>query len=155
MQPRHHIDRPALVCALVLIVLAAVVWRDMAGLQLTSTYGVGPKAMPAAIALGLAVLAGAHVFAAFRRDAPAREPADPGAIATIAGALIAATALIAAGAGFIPAATILFAATATAFGRRAILADLAIGLALALLAYFLLVKMLTLSLPVGPLERLL
>ena len=31
------------------------------------------------------------------------------------------------GGGFIPAMTVLFAATATAFGRRAILADVAIG----------------------------
>ena len=57
--------------------------------------------------------------------------------------------------GFIPAMTILFATTATAFGRRAYLVDLAIGLALATGAYLMFAKLLSLSLPMGPLERLL
>ena len=57
--------------------------------------------------------------------------------------------------GFIPATTILFAATATAFGRRAILTDLAIGFVLSLVVYLMFTKLLSLSLPTGPLERLL
>jgi putative tricarboxylic transport membrane protein len=50
---------------------------------------------------------------------------------------------------------VLFAATATAFGRRAIHIDLAIGLVLAIVVFLLFDKLLTLSLPAGPLERLL
>ena len=50
--------------------------------------------------------------------------------------------------------TILFAATATAFGRRAILTDLAIGFVLGTGAYLMFSKLLSLSLPMGPLERL-
>ena len=49
----------------------------------------------------------------------------------------------------------LFVATAAAFGRRAILADLAIGSCMATLIYLAFDQLLTLSLPAGPLERLL
>ena len=49
---------------------------------------------------------------------------------------------------------ILFAATATAFGRRAIHIDLGIGLVLAVLVFLMFDKLLTLSLPAGPIERL-
>ena len=63
--------------------------------------------------------------------------------------------LIGIGGGFILAMTILFAATAAAFGRRAILVDLAIGFALGTAAYLMFAKLLSLSLPMGPLERLL
>jgi putative tricarboxylic transport membrane protein len=51
--------------------------------------------------------------------------------------------------------TILFAATATAFGRRAIAADLIIGFVIAVVIYLAFSKLLTLGLPEGPLERLL
>jgi len=68
---------------------------------------------------------------------------------------VALIAIIGLGGGFIPATTILFAATAASFGRRAIHIDVAIGLVLALAIYLLFDKLLTLSLPAGPLERLL
>ena len=64
-------------------------------------------------------------------------------------------ALIGVGGGFILSMTILFAATATAFGRRAIPVDLAIGFALGLGVYLMFSRLLSLSLPTGPLERLL
>jgi putative tricarboxylic transport membrane protein len=73
----------------------------------------------------------------------------------ILGGLIALMTLIALGGGFIPAAAVLFAATATAFGRRAPLTDLAIGAALGLFIFLLFDKVLTLALPAGPIERLL
>ncbi len=62
--------------------------------------------------------------------------------------------VIGVGGGFIPAMTILFAATATAFGRRAIVADLIIGFVISTVIYLAFSKLLTLSLPAGPLERL-
>ena len=64
-------------------------------------------------------------------------------------------AIIEFGGGFIPAIAILFAATSAAFGRRAVIADLIIGAVLALIVFLLFSKLLTLSLPMGPLERLL
>ena len=62
--------------------------------------------------------------------------------------------LIGIGGGFIPAVTVLFAATAAAFGRRAVLTDLAIGFVLGTAAYLMFSRLLSLSLPMGPLERL-
>ena len=85
----------------------------------------------------------------------AREGSDPKAIARILGGLAILIAIIGFGGGFIPATTILFAMTAAAFGRRAFLVDLAIGFVLAFVIYLMFDKVLTLSLPAGPLERLL
>lgn len=80
--------------------------------------------------------------------------ADPKAIVFILGGLAALIALIGWGGGFIPATAILFATTAAAFGRRAFLTDLGIGLGLGLLIYLAFDKLLTLSLPAGPIEKL-
>ena len=49
----------------------------------------------------------------------------------------------------------LFAATAAAFGRKAVIIDLVIGAVLGIAVYLLFDKLLTLSLPAGPIERLL
>ena len=92
---------------------------------------------------------------AFRGEFPERETPAQLPIVLILGGLAAVIVLIGIGGGFIPAMTILFAATATAFGRRAILIDLAIGFVLGLGAYLMFAKLLSLSLPMGPLERLL
>ena len=84
------------------------------------------------------------------REAPIRKP-----ILLILGGLAALIALIGLGGGFIPATAILFAATAAAFGRRAFLTDLLIGFVLGVVIFLIFDKLLTLSLPSGPLERLL
>jgi putative tricarboxylic transport membrane protein len=49
---------------------------------------------------------------------------------------------------------VLFVATSAAFGRRAIVADSAIALVMSTLIYLAFDRLLTLSLPAGPLERL-
>jgi putative tricarboxylic transport membrane protein len=116
---------------------------------------MGPQAMPYVIATGMALLAAGNFWLAWRGDFPARESFDPKAIVLILGGLAALIAIIGLGGGFIPATAVLFAATATAFGRRAIHIDLAIGLVLAIVVFLLFDKLLTLSLPAGPLERLL
>jgi putative tricarboxylic transport membrane protein len=151
----RRIEPAAIVVAAVLLLLAAVIFYDMSRLELSSTYGLGPKAMPIVVASGLAVLAIGNLATAWISGLPAPEPADPRPILLILGGLAALIALIGLGGGFIPATAILFAATATAFGRRAVLVDLLIGLALGTVAYLLFDKLLTLSLPAGPLERLL
>jgi putative tricarboxylic transport membrane protein len=92
---------------------------------------------------------------AVRGQLPPRESADPKAILLILGGLAALIALIGLGGGFIPATAILFATTSAAFGRRAFLTDLAIGAVLGVVVFLLFDKLLTLSLPAGPLERLL
>ena len=76
------------------------------------------------------------------------------AILLILGGLAALMTLMSIGGGFILGTAILFAATSTAFGRRAFLTDLAIGFVLGVGIYLLFAKLLALSLPMGPLERL-
>jgi putative tricarboxylic transport membrane protein len=151
----RRVDSAGVIIALTLFAMAAVIWWDMTSLQISSVYGVGPKAMPIVVATGLALLAIGNLVLALRGDLPERESADPKPILLIMGGLAALIAAIGFGGGFIPGMAILFAATATAFGRRAVLTDLAIGFVLAVVVYLLFVKLLSLSLPMGPLERLL
>ena len=151
----RRVDPAGIVVAVLLAVLAGIVTWDMTTLEITQTYGVGPKAMPIVIATGLALLAAGNLMLALRGGFPEREQAAQLPIVLILGGLLAVIVLIGIGGGFIPAMTILFATTAAAFGRRAILVDLAIGFALGTLAFLMFAKLLSLSLPVGPIERLL
>lgn len=153
--PSGKADRSGAAIAVGVLALAAVIFWDQAGLQLTSVYGLGPKAMPIVVAGGLAVLGIANLVAAMRGDLPARETIDGKAILLILGGLAALIALIGLGGGFIIAAAVLFAATSAAFGRRALIRDFVIGLVIGAVVYLLFDKLLTLSLPAGPLERLL
>ena len=150
----RRVDPAGIVVAALLAVLAGLIIYDMTTLTITQTYGVGPKAMPIVVATGLGLLAIGNLVLAFRGGFPEREPPAHLPIVLILGGLAVVIALIGIGGGFIPAMTILFAATATAFGRRAILMDLAIGFVLALGTYLMFSKLLSLSLPMGPLERL-
>lgn len=150
---RPHV--PALIVAAALFIAAITIVLDAMRIEITSNYGVGPTAVPYVIAGGLAILGVAHVVMAWRGTWPEPEPSDLAPIVIILGGLAALIALIGLGGGFIPATAILFAATATAFGRRAILTDLAIGLVLAIVVFLIFDKLLTLSLPYGPIERLL
>ena len=152
--PSTRPDPAGLVVAAVLLALAGIIWWDLDSLTLSSTYGLGPKAMPADIAIGIAVLAVANAINAVRGGRPDRETLDIRAILLILGGLAALTVLISVGGGFILGTAILFATTAAAFGRKAVVADLLIGLVLALGIYLLFAKLLTLSLPIGPIERL-
>ena len=152
---QRRVDPAGIVVAVLLAVLAGIIVWDMTTLQITSTYGVGPKAMPIVVAVGLALCAIGNFYLALRGEFPEREQAAQGPILLILGGLAAVIGLIWLDGGFIPAMTILFATTATAFGRRSYLVDLAIGFALAIGVYLLFAKLLSLSLPTGPLERLL
>jgi putative tricarboxylic transport membrane protein len=151
----HRPDVAGLVIAAGLLLLALIIFWDASAVQLGQTYGLGPKAMPYVVATGTALLAIANFALAWRGDFPEREDYDPKAIILILGGLAALIAIIGLGGGFIPATAVLFAATARAFGRRAVLVDLAIGLVLAIAVYLLFDKLLTLALPAGPIERLL
>jgi putative tricarboxylic transport membrane protein len=151
----RRLDPAGLVIALILLALAGLVYWDTNRLELNAVYGIGPKAMPYVVATGLLLLALGNAILALKGALPARETIDFGALALILGGLAALIALIAFGGGFIPATAVLFAAVSTAFGRRAILTDLLIGLGLGLATYLLFAKLLALTLPVGPLERLL
>lgn len=147
-------DIAGMVIAGLLLLIALVMFWDASAMQGATTYGMGPKAMPFVIGTGMAVLAIGNFVLAWRGDYPERESFDPKAIALILGGLAALIAIIGLGGGFIPATAVLFAATATAFGRRAIHIDLAIGAVLGFAVFLLFDKLLTLSLPAGPIERL-
>jgi len=151
----HKADPAGIVVAALLALTAAVVAWDASRLELGQTYGLGPKAMPYVVAAGLTLLAIGNLVMGLRGGMPARESTDPKAIIQILGGLAALIAIIGLGGGFILATTVLFATTAAAFGRRAFRADLAIGFVLSFAIYLMFDKLLTLSLPAGPLERLL
>lgn len=153
--PASRTDPAGLAVAALLALIAAVIVFDTTRLELGQTYGLGPKAMPYLVAAGLALLAIGNLLMGLRGDLPAREGANPKAILLILGGLAAVIACIGLGGGFILGMTLLFAMTAAAFGRVNFLADLAIGLALAIAVYLMFAKVLSLSLPAGPLERLL
>ena len=150
----RRIDPAGVVIALALAALAVVLVWDASQLQSNTTYGMGPQVMPIVIAIGLGILAIGNLIDAMRGNLPARESADPKAVWLILGGLALLIAIIGLGGGFILATTSLFVATSAAFGRRAFLADLAIALVLTTLIYLAFDRLLTLSLPAGPLERL-
>jgi putative tricarboxylic transport membrane protein len=151
----RRVDRAGLVIALALAALAAVLVWDASQLQSVTTYGMGPGAMPVVVAVGLGLLAIGNLFDALRGNLPPRESADVKAVLLILAGLALLIAIIGLGGGFILATSALFVTTSAAFGRRAILTDIVIALVLTTLIYLAFDKLLTLSLPSGPLERLL
>ena len=150
----RRVDHAGLVIALMLAAVAAVLVWDAQQLQSNTTYGMGPQVMPIVIAIGLGILAIGNLIDALRGNLPPRESADPKAVLLILAGLALLIAIIGLGGGFILATTALFVTTSRSFGRRAILADLAIALVMTTLIYLAFDRLLTLSLPAGPLERL-
>jgi putative tricarboxylic transport membrane protein len=155
VQPPQRVDRAGVVIAALLAGLAAVLVWDARGLQSTTMYGMGPEAMPVVIASGLALLAIGNLIDALRGHLPARESADPVPVVLILAGLALLIGIIGFGGGFILATSALFVTTSAAFGRRAVLVDSAIALVMSILIYLAFDRLLTLSLPAGPLERLL
>ncbi len=152
---QRRVDVAGLVIAVILLALAGLVWWDMTKLQILSPYDLGPKVMPIVVSVSLVLLAIGNAIGALRGDLPERDRLDWAPIVLILGGLVALIALIALGGGFMIGTAILFATTSAAFGRKAFLTDLLIGAVLAVLIYLLFAKLLTLSLPAGPLENLL
>jgi putative tricarboxylic transport membrane protein len=153
--PQGRVDRAGVVIALALAALAAVLVWDSRQLQSTTMYGMGPEVMPVVIAIGLGLLAIGNLIDALRGNLPPRESADPRAVLLILAGLALLIAIIGLGGGFILATSSLFVATSAAFGRRALLTDFVIAIVLTTLIYLAFDRLLTLSLPAGPLERLL
>lgn len=151
---KQRIDLAGLAIALMLLALAGLIWWDQTKLQILSPYDLGPKIMPRIVAIGLAVLALGNAFKAIQGNLPERDSLDWRPIILIIGGLACLISLIVLGGGFMIGTAILFAATSAAFGRQAFFMDLLIGAGLALFIHLLLGKLLTLSLPTGPIENL-
>jgi putative tricarboxylic transport membrane protein len=148
-------DIAGLVIAAGLLALAAVCYFDALELGGGPSYSqVGPAVAAKIVGAGLAILGLLNGIAALRGGFVDAEPYDAGAVIVMVVGFAALIAILAFGGGFIPGMTVIFAATCYAFGRRAVITDLIIGLVLALLVYLVFTKLLTLSLPSGPLERL-
>ncbi|MDJ1159833.1 tripartite tricarboxylate transporter TctB family protein [Chelatococcus sp. SYSU_G07232] len=153
--PGRRPDWAALLIAVGLLALAGVVaWSASAATAGPGYARIGPNAASYVVAAGLAILGLATVVAAFRGDIPKPEAFDPMAVCLILAGLLSLIGVISVGGGFIIAVTLLFALTARAFGRAAFLTDLGIGAALGLIAYLGFTRLLSLSLPQGPLEHL-
>jgi putative tricarboxylic transport membrane protein len=125
---------------------------------------IGPNFMPKVVAGGLVVLGAwliAEVFTGGWRDAVPDEAAARGehafsgaAFAWVSAGLIVQMALIHS-AGFVLAATALFACVARGFGSKRVVRDLAVGALLGIGVYLFFVKLLNVGLPAGWLEPLL
>ncbi|WP_411036442.1 tripartite tricarboxylate transporter TctB family protein [Shinella sp. BYT-45] len=147
-------DRAAFIIAPVLFVLAAVIWWDAGRLAEMSNYSrIGPATVPHLVAVGLALLAIWTGFEAWRGDFPEREPIEAKPVIFIVAGL-AAQMLLLKTAGFSIATGALFALTAFGFGKRKLWISLPVGIALSFAVYIIFGRLLQLSLPAGPLERL-
>ena len=148
-------DWAALAIAAVLAIVAAVIFIDVSRLTSTTGYSpVGPASVPYWIAFGLIGLAIWTVFAAFRRDFPARERQEFGPVAWVVAGLLAQMILLRF-VGFSIATGLLFAFAARGFGARRLHISIPIGIAICLAIWYLFAGVLQLSLPAGPLENLL
>lgn len=152
--PARRMDPSGLAVAGGLILLAAVLVWDASRLPEARGYsGMGPADTPRVVALGLFLLGLWAAWEAFRApDAPAPRQDIP-AILWIVGGLGVQLVLLEA-AGFSVASGLLFAAVAAAFGRRRLWFTIPIGILFALAVFGIFAMLLELSLPAGPLERL-
>jgi putative tricarboxylic transport membrane protein len=147
-------DRPALAIAAGLAALAGLIAWDAAHLRAGAGYArIGPTAFPYVIAACLLGLAAATAVAAWRGIFPQRGADEVAPLVWIIGglALQLATLRIL---GFSIATGIMFACAARGFGQRPLLLNVAVGIPLAFAIYIVFAKLLKLTLPTGPLERL-
>jgi putative tricarboxylic transport membrane protein len=147
-------DGAALAIALLLAAIAAVIFWQTLHMPVAATYSqVGPTTFPYIIAAGLALLAAATAVSAWRGRLPEREPERAAPMLWIIAGL-AGQMLLLKTAGFAIATGVLFALTARGFGRGPLWLTLPLGIVFALALWVLFARGLQLSLPAGPLERL-
>jgi len=147
-------DGAALFIALVMAVIAAVIiWQTSQMRVLPIQAKVGPTVFPYVIAGGLALLAVGTAVSAFRNGFPARSKDNYAPVLWIVGGLVAQLLLLST-AGFSIATALLFAFTAKGFGRGPLWQTIPIGLIFAFIVWLIFSHGLQLSLPKGPLERL-
>jgi putative tricarboxylic transport membrane protein len=147
-------DGAAFIIAALLTAFGAVLLWDAFNLPDKSGYaGIGAAAMPKIVGFALLALAAATLFQGLKTriaDVPRQNPVP---LILIAGGLAAQIALLHV-AGFAIATSILFAATAAAFGKRNLLMTLPVGFVIAFAVYGIFDRLLQLNLPGGPLETM-
>ena len=147
-------DGAALVIALVLAAIAAVIIWQTSQMRVPPIQArVGPQVFPYAIAGGLVLLSIGTVISALRGSFPAREKDNYGPMLWIIGGLIGQMLLLG-WAGFSIGTAVLFAFTAKGFGRGPLWQTIPIGFVLAFAIWFIFSRGLQLTLPAGPIERL-
>lgn len=152
--PTRRPDRAALFIAAILAAIAGLIFWDVSRLTGAAGYSqVGPTTVPYAIAWCLLGLSIWTVFEALRGDFPERERQEIAPVIWIVAGL-AAQMLLLNVAGFSIATGILFALTARGFGKRKLWLSLPVGIVLCFVVWVVFAKLLQLSLPAGPLERL-
>lgn len=148
----------------VLFGLAGLIAFDITRMAPAAAVGVAPTvAMKLVVGL-LIVLGIAHTLAAVRARAAHQGRGDSelaeilsnrGALAWVLGGLVGMIVILQIDGGFVVGSTWLFVATARAFGQPIRIKSPLIGFTLAAVVYAFFTKALSLSLPTGPLERLL
>ena len=114
---------------------------------------VGPTTLPYVVAAGLALLAVGTALSALRGGFPEREADRPGRCSgSSAGSSLQM--LLLKTAGFSIATGVLFACAARGFGRGPLWMTVPLGIAFAFVVWLIFAGLLQLSLPAGPLERL-
>jgi len=147
-------DGAAFVIALVLAVIAAIIiWQTSLMRVPPIQARVGPTVFPYVIAAGLILLSIGTAVSAFRGQFPARDKDNYGPMLWIIAGLLGQMFLIG-WAGFSIGTAILFAFTAKGFGRGPLWQTIPIGFVLAFVIWFIFSRGLQLSLPMGPIERL-
>jgi putative tricarboxylic transport membrane protein len=147
-------DGAALVIAAILAIIAAVIIWQTSQMRVPPVQArVGPTVFPYVIAAGLILLSIGTVVSALRNGFPARDNDNYVPVAWIIGGLLAQLLTIS-WAGFAIGTGLLFAFTAKAFGRGPLWQTIPIGIVFSFIVWFAFAKGLQLSLPAGPLERL-
>lgn len=147
-------DKAGFVIAVGLAVLALVVGWDAWRLSSVNAFSaVGPAAFPTIIAAGLAILSVATAIEAIREGEVERPRDELGPMAWVLAGLIGQIVLLPF-LGFSIATGWLFAATAKGFGKGPLWGHLIAGTVMCFVIYVIFAKGLQLSLPAGPIERL-
>jgi putative tricarboxylic transport membrane protein len=134
-----------------LIVAGLLFFWGTTEIHVAPTYSkVGPRVFPFAVAGGLVLIGFLYLLESWRG---VQTPPDGHAVSIwpvlVISAAIVLDALLFEWLGFILSSTLLFVLVAIGFGSRMFLRDVALGLALATVAYFTFVHGLGLSLPSG------
>ncbi len=153
-QNERRPDRAAFIIGIVLAVVGiAMITNTYRAVETISQDPIGPKGYPYMIGAALIGLAIWTMIEAWRGDFPQREPQNLPPIFWIIGGLAAQLLLLHA-VGFSIATSLLFAATARAFGQRRLYMTIPIGIVFAFIVWVVFAQGLGLGLPAGPLERL-